>query len=144
MSSINKVMLIGRLGRDPEIRTTQGGHEIANFSIATSEIWKDKSSGEKKEKTEWTTIVVFGNSVNFVKNYIVKGSQVFIEGRLQTRNWEDKSGNKRYSTEVIAQQVQLLSGGKDKKQTGSNETKSDNYQKQNNYADDIVDDEIPF
>ena len=102
--SINKVILIGNLGNDPEIRTTQNGKELANFSIATSESWKDKETGERKERTEWHRIVIFSPGlVNIVKQYLNKGSKVYIEGALQTRKWEDNDGKERYSTEIVLQ-----------------------------------------
>ena len=102
--SVNKVVLIGNLGRDPEIRTTQDGREIANITIATSESWKDKNTGEKREKTEWHRVVIFSSGlVNVVKNYLKKGSKVYLEGSLQTRKWQDQTGADRYSTEVVLQ-----------------------------------------
>lgn len=112
--SINKVILVGNLGKDPEIRATQDGREIASFSVATSESWKDKSTGEKREKTEWHRIVVFNEAiVGVVKKWLGKGSKVFIEGQLQTRKWTDKDGQDRYVTEIVLQgyggQLKLLS-----------------------------------
>ena len=102
--SVNKVILVGNLGRDPEIRTTQDGREIANLNLATSESWKDKMTGERKEKTEWHRIVVFNdNLVRTIKNYVKKGSKLYVEGALQTRKWTDQSGAERYSTEVVLQ-----------------------------------------
>lgn len=102
--SINKVILVGNLGRDPEIRATQDGREIANLAIATSESWKDKSTGERKEKTEWHRVAIFNEGlVNVVKNYLKKGAKVYIEGQLQTRKWVDKDGVEKYSTEVVLQ-----------------------------------------
>ena len=95
MASINKVILIGRLGRDPEIRYTPNGDAVANFSIATSENWKDKNTGEKKEKTEWHRLVAFRRLAEIIGEYLTKGSQIYIEGKLQTREWDDKEGNKR-------------------------------------------------
>lgn len=101
-SSLNRVELIGRLGKDPEIRHLNGGSSVANFSIATSESWKDKRSGERVEKTEWHRIVVWNeNTIKFVENYIKKGDLVRLEGKLQTREWEDNDGNKKYATEVV-------------------------------------------
>lgn len=102
--SVNKVILVGNVGRDPEIRATQDGREIANLAIATSESWRDKSTGERKEKTEWHRVVVFSEGlVNIVKNYVKKGSKLYIEGALQTRKWVDNQGTERYSTEVVLQ-----------------------------------------
>jgi single-strand DNA-binding protein len=102
--SVNKVILVGNLGRDPEIRSTSGGQRIANFSLATSETWRDKSSGERKEKTEWHRIVIFNERlVDVVEKYVKKGAKLYIEGALQTRKWTDNSGQERYSTEVVLQ-----------------------------------------
>jgi single-strand DNA-binding protein len=102
--SINRVMLIGRVGKDPEIRSFQDGKEMASFSLATSDSWKDKQTGERKEKTEWHNIAVMnGNLVGVVKNYVKKGSLLYLEGSLQTRKWTDKQGADRYSTEVVLQ-----------------------------------------
>jgi single-strand DNA-binding protein len=102
--SINKVILVGNLGKDPEIRATQDGREIANLTIATSESWKDRNTGERKEKTEWHRVAIFGEGlVNVAKNYLRKGSKVYIEGQLQTRKWADKEGQERYTTEIVLQ-----------------------------------------
>lgn len=100
--SVNKVILVGNLGRDPEIRSMPNGDRIANFSLATSETWRDKSSGERKEKTEWHRVSVFNdNIVKVIENYVKKGSTVYVEGSLQTRKWTDKDGVEKYTTEVI-------------------------------------------
>jgi single-strand DNA-binding protein len=100
--SVNKVILIGNLGRDPEVRSTQDGGKIVNLNVATSENWKDKSSGERKEKTEWHRVVIFNDRVGEIaERYLKKGSKVYIEGQLQTRKWTDKEGQERYSTEVV-------------------------------------------
>ncbi|MGY6550327.1 MAG: single-stranded DNA-binding protein [Erythrobacter sp.] len=102
--SLNKVMLIGNLGADPEIRTFQNGGKVANLRIATSETWKDRNTGERKEKTEWHTVAIFSEGlVGVVERYLKKGSKVFVEGKLQTRKWQDQNGNDRYSTEVVIQ-----------------------------------------
>lgn len=102
--SVNKVILIGNLGADPEIRRTQDGRPIANLRLATSESWKDKTSGERREKTEWHRVVIFNeNLCRIAEQYLKKGSKVFIEGALQTRKWQDQSGQDRYSTEVVLQ-----------------------------------------
>ncbi|MBF0104162.1 MAG: single-stranded DNA-binding protein [Deltaproteobacteria bacterium] len=108
MASVNKVILIGNLGKDPEIRYTASGSAVANFNIATTERWKDKQTGNLEEKTEWHRIVVWGKLAELCKEYLAKGRAVYIEGRLQTRQWDDKDGNKRYTTEVNAQIVQFL------------------------------------
>jgi single-strand DNA-binding protein len=102
--SVNKVILVGNLGADPEIRRTQDGRPIANLRLATSESWKDKTTGERKEKTEWHRVVIFNeNLCRIAEQYLKKGSKVFIEGALQTRKWQDQSGQERYSTEVVLQ-----------------------------------------
>lgn len=101
--SVNKVILIGNVGKDPEIRTLQNGGKVANLSIATSESWKDKSTGEKKEKTEWHRVVVFGPLAEIVEKYVKKGSKIYVSGSLQTRKWTDKDGVEKYSTEVVLQ-----------------------------------------
>ena len=106
---INKVILVGNLGRDPEIRSTASGTTQATFSIATSERWEDKDSGEKREKTEWHRIVAWRRLAEICGNYLKKGSQVYIEGKLQTRKWTDQDNNERYTTEIIAQNLQILS-----------------------------------
>jgi len=98
---INKVILVGNLGQDPEIRYTADGRPIANFSLATSETWKDKNSGERREKTEWHRVVVFGKLAEICGEYLSKGRQVYIEGRLQTRKWQGQDGQDRYTTEVV-------------------------------------------
>jgi single-strand DNA-binding protein len=100
--SVNKVMLIGNLGRDPEVRTTQSGDEMVSLSVATSESWRDRTSGERKERTEWHRVVIFNeNLVKVAKQYLKKGSKVYLEGQLQTRKWTDQSGQEKYSTEVV-------------------------------------------
>ena len=102
--SVNKVILIGNLGKDPEIRRTQDGRPIANLSVATSESWRDKTTGERKEKTEWHRVVIFNEGLcKIVEQYLKKGSKVYLEGALQTRKWQDKDGNDKYSTEVVLQ-----------------------------------------
>lgn len=115
--SVNKVILVGNLGRDPEIRTLNNGEKVANLSLATSEQWRDKSTGERKEKTEWHRVVVFNdNIVKVVENYLKKGSTIYVEGSLQTRKWTDQQGVEKYSTEVVIQrfngQLTML-GGRD-------------------------------
>src|ERR1700733_14404998 len=102
--SVNKVILVGNLGKDPEIRTLSSGDRVANLSLATSETWRDKGSGERKEKTEWHRVVIFNdNLVKVAENYLKKGSKVYVEGTLQTRKWTDQSGAEKYSTEVVLQ-----------------------------------------
>lgn len=114
--SVNKVIIVGNLGRDPEIRTTPGGDKIANLSVATSESWKDKSSGERKEKSEWHRVVVFNDNLTKVcENYLKKGSTVYLEGKLQTRKWTDQQGVEKFSTEIVLDRfngVLTMLGGK--------------------------------
>ena len=107
MASVNKVILLGNLGRDPELRYTPGGDAVVSMSIATTESWKDKS-GQRQEKTEWHNIVMYRRLAEIAGEYLKKGSQVYIEGRLQTRKWQDKQGNDRYTTEIAADHMQML------------------------------------
>jgi single-strand DNA-binding protein len=106
--SVNKVILIGRLGKDPEMRFTPNGKAVTNFTMATSEIWSDQN-GEKQERTEWHRVVTWGKLAENCAKLLAKGKQVYVEGRLQTRQWDDRDGNKRYTTEIIANQMQILS-----------------------------------
>src|SRR5213595_3811614 len=112
MASVNKVILIGNLGRDPETRYTTGGDAVTNLNIATSEQWKDKS-GEKQERTEWHRVVLFGRQAEVAGEYLKKGRSVYIEGRLQTRKYTDKDGVEKYSTEIVADRMQLIGGARD-------------------------------
>ena len=107
--SVNKVILLGRLGQDPELKYTPGGAAVCNFSVATTESWTDKQ-GQKQEKTEWHRIVVWGKLAELCNQYLAKGRQAFVEGRLQTRSWDDKDGSKRYTTEIMANTVQFIGG----------------------------------
>ncbi len=107
---INKVIIVGNLGQDPEVRYSANGSAIANVSIATTESWKDKQTGERQEKTEWHRVVFFSRLAEIVGEYLKKGSQVYVEGRLQTRKWEDKNGQDRYTTEIVANEMQMLGG----------------------------------
>lgn len=143
MAGVNKATILGRLGKDPEIRAMQNGDEVATMSVATSESWKDKNSGERKEKSEWHTVVIFSQGlVNVAKNYLKKGSQVYVEGKLQTRKWQDREGNDRYSTEIVLQgfgaTLVMLDGAK---KQDDNQKPDDTQPATNDYA---LDDEIPF
>lgn len=155
--SVNKVILIGNLGRDPEIRRTQDGRPIANLRIATSESWRDKSSGERREKTEWHSVAIFSEPLcRIVEQYLRKGSKVYIEGQLQTRKWQDQQGQDRYSTEVVLQgyngSLTMLDGrssgagqglqesGQSSYDSGPSRNGSDGGAK----FDKQLDDEIPF
>ncbi len=107
MGSVNKVILVGNLGKDPEVRHTQGGSAVATFSIATNESWNNRE-GQREERTEWHRVVVFGKLADICGQYLKKGKQVYIEGRLQTRSWDDRDGNKRYTTEIVASNMTML------------------------------------
>jgi single-strand DNA-binding protein len=111
MAGVNKVILIGNLGKDPEVRHLESGATVANFSLATSESYKDRNSGERKTVTEWHNIVVWRGLAEIAEKYLKKGSQVYIEGKLRTRSWDDKDGNTRYTTEVLADNMTMLGGG---------------------------------
>ena len=139
--SLNKVMLIGNLGADPEIRSFQNGGKVANLRIATSERWKDKNTGEQREQTEWHTVAIFSEGlVSVVERYLSKGSKVFVEGKLQTRKWQDQSGNDRYSTEVVIQgfggTLTMLDGQGGQSQQGNRSPAP--------APQDDLDDQIPF
>ena len=149
--SLNKVLLIGRLGADPEIKQMVNGKSVARLSLATSQSWKDKNTGEKKEKTEWHRIVVFNEGlVNVVQQYLKKGAQVYIEGQLSTRKWKDeKSGQDKYSTEIIIQGynsslTMLGGGGRSIQNDNSSETISKNSDEASQIEQNDLDDEIPF
>jgi single-strand DNA-binding protein len=146
--SLNKVLLIGRLGADPEIKQMVNGKSVARLSLATSQTWKDKSTGERKEKTEWHRVVVFNEGlVNVVKQYLKKGAQVYIEGQLSTRKWKDeKSGQDKYSTEVIIQgyNSSLTMLGSGVKNDNSSQAISNNSDEASQTQKNDLDDEIPF
>ena len=148
MASVNKVLLVGNLGRDPEVRYTPDNNAITNISVATTDRYKDKNTGEQKEITEWHRVVFFNRLAEIAGEYLKKGSQVYIEGRLRTRKWTDQSGVEKYTTEIIADQMQMLGGGRG----GSGEQDSEQQQprqqqprqrQQRPVADDLEDD-IPF
>lgn len=147
MSSLNKVILIGNLGKDPEIRTFQSGGRVANFSVATSESWKDKATGEKKEKTEWHRVSVMNEGlVGVIERYVKKGTKVYIEGKLQTRKWSGEDGVERYSTEVVLSgfnsQLVLLGSSQNSNSGCLNEEQEAYVNKTVNAPD--LDDDIPF
>ncbi len=110
---VNKAIIVGTLGKDPEVRYTAGGVAIANLSVATNEVWRDKQSGENQERTEWHRISIFGKLAEIAQQYLKKGSHAYFEGRIQTRKWQDQSGNDRYSTEIVANEMQMLGGRSD-------------------------------
>lgn len=119
--SVNKVILIGRLGADPEVRYTNGGDAVCNFRMATSEVWKDKGTGEKKERTEWHRIVTWRKLGETCGQYLKKGKEVYIEGKLQTRKWQDRDGNDRYTTEIVANDMRFVGSKSDTATTAPTE-----------------------
>lgn len=127
---INKVILIGNLGADPETRHTAGGNAVANLSVATSESWRDKVSGEMRENTEWHRVVLFGKTAEIAGEYLRKGSKVYLEGRLQTRKWQDRDGNDRWTTEIIANDMQMLDGRGGSDSMGSSASSGNDYGRQ--------------
>ena len=150
MGSVNKVILVGNLGRDAELRYTPGGAPVATLNMATTEVWNDKG-GQRQEKTEWHRVVLWGKTAESLNEYLVKGKQIYVEGRLQTRQWDDKDGNKRYTTEIRGDRVVLLSGGGRGDGAGRGEggggrsSASDDF----GHADpggsvELTDDDIPF
>ena len=148
--SLNKVLLIGRLGADPEIKQMVNGKSVARLSLATSQTWKDKNTGEKKEKTEWHRIVVFNEGlVNVIQQYLKKGAQIYIEGQLSTRKWKDeKSGQDKYSTEVILQgynsSLTMLGGGGNVSSNNNNINQISNNEESSKSPQNELDDDIPF
>ena len=119
MASVNKVILVGNLGNDPEVKYMPSGGAVANISIATTDTWTDKSSGQKQERTEWHRVVFFNRQAEVIGEYMRKGSQIYIEGRLQTRKWQDQSGQDRWTTEIVAQNFQFLGGRQGASEGGS-------------------------
>ncbi|MEM7501554.1 MAG: single-stranded DNA-binding protein [Pseudomonadota bacterium] len=145
---INKVILVGNLGADPDTRYMPSGGAVTNLSVATSESWKDKQTGEQKERTEWHKVAMFGRLAEIAAEYLRKGSQVYIEGKIRTRKWQDKDGNDRWTTEVIADEMQMLGG----RGSGGAPARNENYGQssgsqsapQSAAAPDEFDDDIPF
>ncbi|MBY0369141.1 single-stranded DNA-binding protein [bacterium] len=145
-SGVNKVILIGRLGSDPEVRYTSNGGAVANFNMATNESWMDKS-GQKQERTEWHRIVIWGKLAELCGQYLSKGRQAYVEGRLQTRDWADKEGVKRYTTEVVAQTVQFLGGGAGERTSSSDFASSappTDFEPAPSSGKGMTDEEVPF
>ncbi len=142
MAGINKVILVGNLGKDPEVRYLEGGTAVANFSIATSETYKDRNSGEKKTVTEWHNVVVWRGLAEIAEKYLKKGNQVYIEGKLRTRTWQDKDGNNRYTTEVVGDNMQMLGGKREDTQNAPAPTPPPSIPSSDK-KDDIADD-LPF
>lgn len=143
MASLNRVTLIGNLGRDPQVRHTQDGLAIANISLATTVSWKDKKSGERRDDTEWHRAVLYGRTAEIAAEFLKKGSPIYIEGRLRTRKWQDKEGYERITTEVIAEQMQMLGG-----RSGARSEFDDNVpamkQEDLESAPELEEDDIPF
>lgn len=140
MASVNKVIIVGNLGRDPETRYSPSGDAITNIAVATTESWKDKNTGEKKEQTEWHRIAFYRKLAEIAGQYLKKGSAVYIEGKLQTRKWNDKEGVERYTTEIIADSMQMLGGG-----TKSDDAAPRQQSKQQfSTPDNFVSDDVPF
>jgi len=152
MGSVNKVILVGNLGRDAELRYTPGGAPVATLNIATTEVWNDKASGQKQEKTEWHRVVLWGKSAESLSEYLTKGKQIYVEGRLQTRKWQDKDGNDKYSTEIRSDRIVLLSGGgggggarvQRHAAVGAHAGGGDHMEPMGEPASELTDDDIPF
>ena len=147
--SVNKVILIGNLGRDPEVRTFPNGGKVCNFSIATSETWKDRNTGERQERTNWHNIAIFNENLGQIaEQYLKKGSKVYVEGQLETRKWQDQGGNDRYTTEVVLRQFRgeltLLDGRSDNNNATFPENPNADSPKIEKISDIDIDDEIPF
>ena len=141
MGSVNKVILVGNLGRDVEIRYTSSGTAVATLSLATTDVWTDKG-GQRQEKTEWHRVVIWGKTAETLQEYLLKGRQIYVEGRLQTRQWDDRDGNKRYTTETRADRVVLLGG-----RNASGNTRDDEQQEQPSESHEpaaLTEDDIPF
>ncbi len=145
--SVNKVILVGRLGQNPEVRRMGNGDPVVNLRVATSESWKDKQSGEKKERAEWHRVVVFNeHAAKYAETYLKKGAMVYVEGQLATRKWQDHDGNDKYTTEIVINrfkgELQGLDGGKGKQDTGSGGYRGSNDERQR--GDDVDGSEIPW
>lgn len=139
---INKVIIVGNLGADPDTKSMPSGNMVANFSVATSESWNDRDTGERQEKTEWHRVVFFGRLAEIADQYLRKGSQVYVEGKLQTRKWEDRDGNERWTTEIVGNQLQMLG---ERMNSGSSQSNNmDQSTSKSNFNDDEFDDDIPF
>ena len=141
---VNKVILVGNLGQKPEMRYTQTNTAVATLSIATSESWKDKDSGEQREKTEWHRVVFFGKLAEIAEQYLDKGSQLYVEGKLQTRKWQDKEGNDRYTTEILGNEMNMLGGRQSSGDGGSYDQSQPTSQSAPSQASQISEEDIPF
>jgi single-strand DNA-binding protein len=151
MGSVNKVILVGNLGRDAELRYTPGGAAVSTINMATTEVWNDKA-GQRQEKTEWHRVVLWGKSAESLTEYLTKGKQIYVEGRLQTRQWDDKDGNKRYTTEIRGDKVVLLGGGSGGRGAGGGVGRSAGGDEMGSHggapgpdsSEPLTDDDIPF
>jgi single-strand DNA-binding protein len=150
MGSVNKVILVGNLGRDAELRYTPGGAAVATLNLATTETWKDKE-GQKKEDTQWHRVILWGKTAETLQDYLTKGKQIYVEGKLQTRKWKDKDGNEKYTTEVKGDRVVLLSGGGGGRgaegggaERSSRATTDDGMNQEGPGSVELTDDDIPF
>ena len=141
---VNKVILVGNLGQKPEIRYTATQTAVANLSIATTESWKDKESGENRDKTEWHRVVFFGNLAEIAEKYLDKGSSVYVEGKIQTRKWQDKDGNDRWTTEVLGNQLTMLGSRGTSEQSSDTNNSSDAPFPEDDSGPGLTDDDIPF
>ena len=143
---VNKVTLIGNLGNDPELRSTQSGSAVANITLATSESWRDKETQETKERVEWHRVIFFGRLAEVVNEYLRKGSQVYVEGRIQTRKWQDKDGNDRSTTEIVANEMQMLGSRGTNSESPANQQSASTSQptSQSAIVNEPFDDDIPF
>ena len=141
---VNKVILVGNLGQKPEMRYTQTNTAVATLSIATSESWKDKESGEQREKTEWHRVVFFGKLAEIAEQWLDKGSQVYVEGKLQTRKWQDKDGNDRYTTEILGNEMNMLGSKQSSGDTGSYDQSQPTSQPDQSQESQISEEDIPF
>ena len=141
---VNKVILVGNLGQKPEIRYTQTNTAVATLSIATSESWKDKDSGEQREKTEWQRVVFFGKLAEIAEQYLDKGSQLYVEGKLQTRKWQDKDGNDKYTTEILGNEMNMLGGRQSSADSGEFDQSQPASQTSQSHDAQISEEDIPF
>jgi single-strand DNA-binding protein len=144
--TVNKVILVGRLGNDPEIKNTQNGKVVCQISLATSDVWTDKQTSQKQEKTEWHRVVFFDRQAEIVGEYLQKGSQIYVEGSLQTRKWQDQSGVDRQTTEIVAHNMKMLGGGESKQQSQPSQRGSNggHEQPKKTFEPTVYDDDIPF
>ena len=141
---VNKVILVGNLGQKPEMRYTATQTAVANLSIATTESWKDKESGENRDKTEWHRVVFFGNLAEIAEKYLDKGSSIYVEGKIQTRKWQDKDGNDRYTTEILGNQLTMLGSRNTSDPSMNQDNNSDTPFPEDDSSEGITDDDIPY